>query len=144
MDAATPSSLSCASSTGAGAPVSGSKPEAVFGKAITSRIVSAPEALDDPVDQRRVLSCAWLSCVLLATSAHPSQHGAHVLVSLQQLLCARDVSSKSGPAPMVIATVTRLRAAIATRNGVPGAARSRASAAGLQNRPPTCVPSTAA
>ena len=31
-----------ASSTGAGAPVSRSKPEAVFGKAITSRIVSAP------------------------------------------------------------------------------------------------------
>ena len=46
-----PSSRSCGSSTGAGAPVSGSAPEAVFGKAITSRIESAPaEALDDPVE----------------------------------------------------------------------------------------------
>ena len=46
-----PSSRSCASSTGAGAPVSGSAPEAVFGNAITSRIESAPEQpLDDAVE----------------------------------------------------------------------------------------------
>ena len=38
-------------STGAGAPVSGSPPEAVFGKAITSRIESAPGGeRADPVD----------------------------------------------------------------------------------------------
>ncbi len=37
-----PRSRSCTSSTGAGAPVSGSPPEAVFGNAITSRIESAP------------------------------------------------------------------------------------------------------
>jgi hypothetical protein len=37
-----PSSRSCRSSTGAGAPVRGSAPDAVFGNAITSRIESAP------------------------------------------------------------------------------------------------------
>ena len=37
-----PTSRSCSSSTGAGAPVSASAPDAVFGKAITSRIESAP------------------------------------------------------------------------------------------------------
>ena len=37
-----PASLRCAAVIGVGAPVSGSDPEAVFGKAITSRIVSAP------------------------------------------------------------------------------------------------------
>ena len=38
--ACTPTSASCAVSTAAGAPVSGSEPEAVFGNAITSRIES--------------------------------------------------------------------------------------------------------
>ena len=38
----TPSSASCAASTAAGAPVSGSDPLAVFGNAITSRIDSRP------------------------------------------------------------------------------------------------------
>ncbi len=37
-----PSSRSCSGSTGAGAPVSGSAPEADFGNAITSRIDSTP------------------------------------------------------------------------------------------------------
>ena len=40
--AASPTSLSWISSTGVGAPVKGSAPEAVFGKAITSRIESKP------------------------------------------------------------------------------------------------------
>ena len=40
----TPSSRNWRSSTGAGAPVSGSPPEAVFGNAITSRIDSVPAA----------------------------------------------------------------------------------------------------
>ena len=38
----TPTSASCCESTAAGAPVSGSEPEAVFGNAITSRIESRP------------------------------------------------------------------------------------------------------
>jgi hypothetical protein len=42
---AIPSSRSWASPTGAGAPVSGSVPEADLGKAITSRIESAPWAM---------------------------------------------------------------------------------------------------
>ncbi len=37
--------LSCSSSTGAGAPVRGSVALCVFGKAITSRIVSSPAAI---------------------------------------------------------------------------------------------------
>ncbi len=40
--ASTPASLRCSGVIGVGAPVSGSKPEAAFGKAITSRIVSRP------------------------------------------------------------------------------------------------------
>ena len=59
-----PSSRSCASSTGAGAPVSGSAPEAVFGKAITSRIESVPcssrddavEAVGDAAVRRRAVA----------------------------------------------------------------------------------------
>ena len=49
-----PSSRSCACSTGAGAPVSGSPPLVVFGNAITSRIVLAPgEQRHDPVEPER-------------------------------------------------------------------------------------------
>ena len=49
-----PSSRSCAGSTGAGAPVSGSAPLAAFGNAITSRIDSgAGEGRHDPVDAHR-------------------------------------------------------------------------------------------
>ena len=49
-----PELASCASSTGAGAPVSGSTPLAVFGNAITSRIESRPaEERHDPVDAER-------------------------------------------------------------------------------------------
>ena len=49
-----PSSRSAAASTGAGAPVSGSAPLAVFGKAITSRIESrAGDHRDDAVDAER-------------------------------------------------------------------------------------------
>ncbi len=40
--ASTPASLRCSTVIGVGAPVSGSNPEAVFGKAMTSRMESVP------------------------------------------------------------------------------------------------------
>ncbi len=49
-----PSSRRCWSSTGVGAPVSGSAPDWVFGKAITSRMLSSPARMpDQPVDPER-------------------------------------------------------------------------------------------